>query len=229
MDGNQGRQAEVQTEEGRLQSADQTGRATGRNRQRVDLQEVPEPPRSERIPGRRFVDDAQKLAEATSNTKWPEEGADPVVRGKGGGGVAEVAAKESTIGYSNLADARATFGAPMAEMFWAEIDHGSTKKGKKRFPRSPNRRATVRRQSKATPTVRNSPHGRHPQIPAGNDGKLWNEVTTSLSEPHYTSCGFSYDLSLTRFEWFGKAKPRKTKVREPPPTTCISSWKADRK
>jgi ABC-type phosphate transport system substrate-binding protein len=53
----------------------------------------------------------KKLAESTKNTVWPEEKADPVLKAKGGGGlVAEVAAKESTIGYAVIADARATFG-----------------------------------------------------------------------------------------------------------------------
>jgi ABC-type phosphate transport system substrate-binding protein len=150
----------------------------------------------------------KKLAESTSNTVWPEEKADPVLKGKGGGGVvAEVAAKESTIAYANLADARATFGAPTAEMFWAELENGSVKKGKKTIATyaepANNGETTTKGSANCTETLYTDGKNKFPPASAEN---VWNEVTTSLTEPHYTICGFSYDLSLTKFEGAGKGE-----------------------
>jgi ABC-type phosphate transport system substrate-binding protein len=149
----------------------------------------------------------KKLAESSVNTTWPEEKADPVVRGKGGGGVvAAVAATESSIAYANLADARATFGAPTPEMFWAEIEHGVTKKGKKSTPAfaepANNGETTAKGSANCTETLYTDGKNKFP--PASTE-KVWNEVTTSLTEPHYTICGFSYDLSVTKFEGYGVA------------------------
>ena len=46
--------------------------------------------------------------EKALNTTWPNEGTDPVERGKGGGGlVTKVVETEGSIGYANVADARA--------------------------------------------------------------------------------------------------------------------------
>jgi ABC-type phosphate transport system substrate-binding protein len=150
----------------------------------------------------------KKLAEATSNTIWPEEKADPVIPGKGGGGVvAAVAATESTIGYANLADARASFGAPTGEMFWAVIENGSIKKGKKGQPifADPASNGEVPAKGSANCSETLYTDGVH-KFPPETTEKLWNEVTTALSEPHYTICGFSYDLSVTKFEGFGKGE-----------------------
>jgi ABC-type phosphate transport system substrate-binding protein len=144
----------------------------------------------------------RKLAEETSNTTWPEEKANKVIRGKGGGGVvAEVAANESSIGYANLADARATFGSVTPEMFWAEVENGAVKKGKKSTATfsdpSTNGDTTTKASANCAETLYTD--GFH-KFPPETTEKLWNEVTTALSEPNYTICGFSYDLSLTKFE-----------------------------
>jgi ABC-type phosphate transport system substrate-binding protein len=151
----------------------------------------------------------KKLAESSVNTKWPEEKAAPVIRGEGGGGIVkEVAANASSIGYANLADARATFGAPTPEMFWAEVENGTTKKGKKTIPTFAEPARNGETVAKEAPNCGETLYtdGKN-KFPPENTEKLWNEVTTSLTEPHYTICGFSYDLSLTKFSGFGTALP----------------------
>jgi ABC-type phosphate transport system substrate-binding protein len=150
----------------------------------------------------------KKLAESTKNTVWPEEKADPVLKGKGGGGVvAEVAAHESTIGYAVIADARATFGAPTGQTFWAEIENGTAKKGKKTIVTyaepANNGETTTKGSANCKETLYTD--GKN-KFPPETTEKRWNEVTTSLAEPNYTICGFSYDLSLTKFEGAGKGE-----------------------
>src|SRR5262249_40623777 len=39
-------------------------------------------------------------------------------------------------------------------------------------------------------------------FPPGSTGAVWDEVTTSTKEPHYTICGFSYDLSMSKFNLY---------------------------
>jgi hypothetical protein len=41
------------------------------------------------------------------------------------------------------------------------------------------------------------------KFPPASTEALWNEVTTALAEPHYPVCGFTYDLSLTKFKGYG--------------------------
>jgi ABC-type phosphate transport system substrate-binding protein len=149
----------------------------------------------------------KKLAESSVNTKWPETKAAPLIEAAGGGAVVSaVAATESTIGYANLADARSSFGAQTGEMFWAMIENGSTKKGKKTQPiyaePANNGETTVKGSANCNETLYTD--GKN-KFPPETTEKVWNEVTTSLTEPHYTICGFSYDLSVTKFEGFGVA------------------------
>jgi hypothetical protein len=131
-----------------------------------------------------------------------------VLRGKGGGGVvATVAATESTIAYAVLADARAAFGAATPEVFWADIENGSAKKGKKSIPTfagpASNGVTSAKGSANCTETLYTDGKTKFPPV---STESLWNEVTTSLTEPHYTICGFSYDLSLTKFEGAGKGE-----------------------
>jgi ABC-type phosphate transport system substrate-binding protein len=151
----------------------------------------------------------KKLAESNVNITWPEEKADPVLRGKGGGGeAAEVAAHESTIGYVDLAHARSNgaFTAGTPEEFWVELENGSFKKGHKTLPTyadpASNGDVATKAQSNCEEELYTDGHNKFP--PASTE-KLWNEVTTSLTEPHYTLCGFSYDLSTTKMEGYGVA------------------------
>jgi ABC-type phosphate transport system substrate-binding protein len=158
----------------------------------------------------------RKLAESNTNTTWPEEKADPVIRPatKGGGAVvAKVAETESTVGYANLADARSKFGVATPEMFWAELQNGSFKKGKKTVPTYADPAESG--ETTTTPGAANCREtlytdGKN-KFPPESTEKIWSEVTTALVEPHYTLCGFSYDESVTKFEGFGVASTKPAK------------------
>jgi ABC-type phosphate transport system substrate-binding protein len=154
----------------------------------------------------------KELGEENPNTTWPEEGSDPVLRGKGGGGVAEtVVNTPSTVGYANLADVRAKFPAPPASgpstsIFWAVVENGSVKKGKtQKFittyaDPATNSEVGALGQSNCSGTLYTD--GKN-KFPPETTEKAWNEVTTALVEPNYTICGFTYDLSLTKFSGYG--------------------------
>ena len=77
--------------------------------------------------------------EKALNTTWPNEGTDPVEKGKGGGGlVTKVVETEGSIGYANVADARANAafdpaseggtGGPGTSIFWAEVENAKGNK-----------------------------------------------------------------------------------------------------
>jgi ABC-type phosphate transport system substrate-binding protein len=150
----------------------------------------------------------KKLAESNTNTTWPEEKADPVVPAAGGGAMAStVFSTPSTIGYVDLAHARkAGFGAATGEIMWAEIEHGTFLKGKKVLPTyaepSSDGESTVAAQSNCEETLYTDGKNKFPPV---STESLWNEVTTSLVEPNYPICGFSYDLSTTKFKGYGVA------------------------
>ena len=150
----------------------------------------------------------KKLAESNVNTKWPEEKADPVTPiAKGGGLTAYVATTESTIGYVDLAHARSNggFTAGSPEVQWAKIENGTFKKGKKTLPTfgdpSNNELSPTKAQSNCEEELYTDGKNKFP--PASTEA-VWNEVTTSLTEPHYTICGFSYDLATTQFKGYGE-------------------------
>ena len=80
-----------------------------------------------------------QLGKVANNTTWPNEGEHPALRGNGGGGVVKkVAETPGTIGYANVADARANKafvppeGGSEKAIFWAEVEnHKITEEGKK--------------------------------------------------------------------------------------------------
>ena len=143
----------------------------------------------------------EQLAEALENTEWPSEGT--VGRGKGGKKLAEeVAANESSIGYANLADVRATnsFGGtgngPGSGKFWAEVqDNGTGAKGKYQDPATNGDEAALGKSNCAGEKYTNGTKAFPPKTAL----ESWSEVTTSLKEKKYGICGFTYDLSFTHF------------------------------
>jgi hypothetical protein len=150
------------------------------------------------------------LAESANNTKWPKEGEHPVLRGEGNGGVAtEVASNASSIGYVNLADARAngkftppTGGAGTAT-FWAEVENNKiTVEGKKVSTYAdPATNGDVAEKAAANCAETNYTNGKI-KFPPESTALPWNEVTTSKKEPNYVICGFSYDLGLEHMSTF---------------------------
>jgi ABC-type phosphate transport system substrate-binding protein len=152
-----------------------------------------------------------KLAQIAKNIVWPEEKANPIIRGKGNPGVvAEVAKNESTVGYANMGDARenAAFippaGGPGTSTFWAMIENGSTKKGKKATityaDPATNGEEAAKARANCSETVYTDGKTKFP--PASTES-LWNEVTTAATQVNYPICGITYDLSLTKFSGYG--------------------------
>ena len=106
----------------------------------------------------------QQSAEETENTTWPNEEADPVVRGKGGTGEASTASggklaetvqkTPDTIGYAGIADARSKHIAGSeaersansqegSQIYWVKVQGGGTAENRSSRNRRRRRRAKV--------------------------------------------------------------------------------------
>jgi ABC-type phosphate transport system substrate-binding protein len=151
----------------------------------------------------------QQLAESANNTIWPNEGTDPVVRGEGGGGLAKVVAETpGSIGYVGLADARSnkSFSPPTGGAgkvtFWAEVENAS-KPSKTYADPSTNGDAETKANSNCEETL--YVNGKK-KFPPPSTTELWNEVSAAKFQKNYSICGFTYDLSLTKFGAYTVAK-----------------------
>lgn len=145
--------------------------------------------------------------EKAANTTWPKESTDAVLRGSGGGGlVKKVAETEGTIGYANVADARANkafvpageggTGGPATSIFWATVESA---KNKYTNP-STNGETGSKGNSNCTETVyTNGDNGKKVFPPPGTE-ELWNEVTAALTQKNYDVCSLTYDLALTHYK-----------------------------
>ncbi|MFI4990026.1 MAG: substrate-binding domain-containing protein [Solirubrobacterales bacterium] len=153
-----------------------------------------------------------QLAEPANNSFWPNEGEHPVLRGNGGGGVVKkVAETPGSVGYANLADARAnatfvppTGGAEKAT-FWAEVENN---KESYADPSTNGEIATVADSNCAETLYTNGKK----KFPPPTTQELWNEVTTSKKQKNYGICYITFDLALTKYSAFTKG----TTVEEPP-------------
>jgi len=152
----------------------------------------------------------KQLAETATNTAWPKEAEHPVLRGEGNGGVAtEVAANAGSIGYINLADARAngSFTPPTGgagkPTFWIEVENGKiTVEGKKVATYAdPSTNGDVAAKAKSNCEETNYTNGKK-KFPPESTAESWSEVTSSKTEPNYVICGFTYDLGLEKMGTF---------------------------
>jgi ABC-type phosphate transport system substrate-binding protein len=150
------------------------------------------------------------LAESANNTTWPKEAEHPVLKGEGNGGVAtEVAANPSTVGYINLADARAngSFSPPTGgagtSTFWVEVENGKIEvEGKKVSTYAdPSTNGDVAAKAKSNCEETNYTNGKK-KFPPESTAESWSEVTSSKVEPNYVICGFTYDLGLEHMGTF---------------------------
>ncbi len=144
-----------------------------------------------------------EIAEGPENTTWPT--ADAVVRpaAKGGGEqVAKVAATASSIGYANLADARAnaSFVPPLGGVskatFWTPIQN---KGGEVYADPASNKEVAAKAEANCAKEVYTD--GVNP-FPPPNAQASWSEVTTKTEEAHYTICGLTFDLAFTNYSAF---------------------------
>jgi len=152
------------------------------------------------------------IDEGTLNQAWPKEA--NVVRETGEGGgklVFTVGETESSIGYSNLADARnpsnskafipdngegvGGTGGKGKATFWAELENGS---GTYEDPSIDHE--TSEKPTKANCEKEVYTNGKHP-LPPKKTTELWNAATTSLTQTHYTLCGLTYILDVPHVDY----------------------------
>ncbi len=142
-------------------------------------------------------------AEGANNPTWPT--ADAVTRASGGSGVVSaVAATPSSIGYANLADARANAafvppaGGPKTATFWVPIQNKSAEPVTYADPAT-NKEVAAKKESNCSKEVYTD--GANP-FPPENAQASWSEVTTRVNEPKYTICGLTFDLAFTNYGSF---------------------------
>jgi hypothetical protein len=162
-----------------------------------------------------------QLGEPANNTTWPNEGEHPVLRGNGGGGVVKkVAETPGSIGYANVADARANTafvppaGGTEKPVFWAEVEsHKITEEGKKvavySDPSTNHESATIADSNCLEEIYTNGKK----KFPPPTTQELWNEVVASKTQPNsYAICYITFDLAFTKYSAFTVG----TSVVEPP-------------
>ncbi|HSZ14988.1 MAG TPA: substrate-binding domain-containing protein [Solirubrobacteraceae bacterium] len=160
--------------------------------------------------------DWDETAEGAENTSWPV--ADEVIRpaAKGGGEVAKLVAEtESSIGYVNLPEARASKFVPGSEggegteRFWAVLQNSGTasetKAAKKQKYADPATNGDVAAKANANCVKEKYTNGKGTKFPPKSAKGLWNDVTTETKEKAYPLCGLTYDLAVTPFKLFVEA------------------------
>lgn len=168
-----------------------------------------------------------QLGEKTNNTVWPNEGTDAVLRGKGGGGVVKVVSENpGTIGYANVADARANAafvppaGGPGMPEFWAVVESNLVEK----VPvyRDPATNGDVAAKGTSNCATTEYTNGKK-KFPPPATSELWNEVIAAKKQlakekGAYTLCYLSYDLALTKYEPFTVGTVKEGNPFSEPPT-----------
>jgi ABC-type phosphate transport system substrate-binding protein len=155
-----------------------------------------------------------ELSEGSQNVVWPKAAdvVKPAVKG-GGEEIAKVAGTAGSVGYVNLAEARANSafvppsGGANEPTFWAVVENGVKGKGKSlkvtyADPATNGEVATLGNANCAKTAYTN---GSKP-FPPPSVFQPWNEVTTAvpggaqeLVEKDYSLCGMTYDLAFTSY------------------------------
>lgn len=147
------------------------------------------------------------LSEGELNTTWPSSLAfvQPAKKGDAEE-AAKVAATPGSIGYSNLAELRATGkfsksgeGGSGTAKFWVEIQN-EEKSGKVKY-QDPATNGDVEAASEANCKKTVYSNGSNP-FPPPAVTEPWNEVTTKTSEKTYPLCGFAYVLTTEKYSLF---------------------------
>ncbi|HEX3692397.1 MAG TPA: substrate-binding domain-containing protein [Solirubrobacteraceae bacterium] len=149
-----------------------------------------------------------EIAEGAENTTWPT--ADAVIHpvNKGGGELVELVAKTaSSIGYANVADARANkafipppggTGGEKTSTFWVMVQN---KEGTVTYadPASNKEVDALKESNCSKEEYTNGVVA----FPPESVKESWSAVTTKTTEPHYTLCGLTFDLALLPYGSFG--------------------------
>ena len=149
-----------------------------------------------------------ELAEKNENLSWPAE-TESLVRAKKGSGIAEyVAANAGAIGYANLNEVRkvAAFtpaggGGEGTAIFWPELQSKGSKYEDPSTDLETNAAANANCKSESYISLNGV--GKAGKFPPASTEDVWNEVTANkVEKASYPLCGFTYDLSLTKFSDF---------------------------
>jgi ABC-type phosphate transport system substrate-binding protein len=136
----------------------------------------------------------QLLAEELTNTTWPNEGSDPVVRDESP--VAGVLGTPGSIGFAGLDEARPSFsppsGGPETPDFWVEVENNKTGP----TYTDPSSNGDVATKANANCEETDYTNGEH-KFPPPRASDSWSAVTTSLVEKNYPICGFGYIEAFT--------------------------------
>jgi subtilisin family serine protease len=141
-----------------------------------------------------------EIDQGANNKRWPT--ADKVIRPANNGGgeeAAKVFAEPSSIGYANLADARAKFGgASVKEIFWAEIENnGDSEKAETAATYAdPATNGDVAAIANSNCSAERYTNGAGKKFPPATTALVWSEVTTETKQTHYPLCGVTYDMGL---------------------------------
>ncbi len=149
-----------------------------------------------------------ETAEGAENQSWPT--GDAVVRPvkKGGGEEAAlVATMPSSVGYVNLAEARAntTFVPPAGGAsklaFWAELQNTGTEteteSKKKQKYADPSSDGEVTELANSNCEGEKFTNGEGSKFPPASVFDTWNNVTSNTKQKHYALCGLTYDLEVS--------------------------------
>jgi ABC-type phosphate transport system substrate-binding protein len=146
-----------------------------------------------------------EVAEGSENQSWPT--ADAVVRPEANGGgalVAKVAATPGSIGYANMADARANTsfvpptGGPNKATFWTPIQNKGDKGEEVVTYADPATNKEVAKKAESNCSKEEYTDGES-VFPPSSVLESWSAVTTKTVEPKYTICGLTFDLAFTSY------------------------------
>lgn len=147
------------------------------------------------------------ISEGKENTTWPKGETTVERAAKGSGVVAKVATTASSIGYANVADARANAafkpegkGGPKTAIFWAPVQDKAGEKVAYADPAS-NKEVNALGESNCSGELYTNGKEAFPPVSVT---EAWNTVTTSTTESKYTICGLSYDLAFTKYSQYPK-------------------------
>ncbi len=151
-----------------------------------------------------------EISEGGANTQWP---AGVVTKEHKGAEACEgspcmvttVAETPSSVAYVNLADVRSNgafskkslLGGPKFQKFWMPLQN---KEGEESY-QDPASNKDVEAKASANCAGEEFSNGSAP-FPPPSVTAPWDEVTTKLTEPKYTLCGFTYVITLNDYSAF---------------------------
>jgi len=146
-----------------------------------------------------------EISEDTESTTWPKAANVVKPEATGGGAlVTKVAETPSSIGYANLADARnnKSFSTPNGgggkPRFWVELQNNGLGTTGTITYAEPASNGLAEAPGNANCTNEEYANGENP-FPPPTVLEPWNEVTTKVTEKHYTLCGLSYVLAFNEY------------------------------